>query len=116
MSVYKEGYIITEQLQNSALRIFNDACDYGTPVKVGDENWNNVRQLFDFYGEKESRKVQRYATGTTASFDFTLIDEWAVSDERKTVEQATENYRLEFVTCDKGRCKGYNGYITITRL
>ena len=43
------------------------------------------------------------------------MDEWAVSDQRKTVEEATDRYMIEYVTCTGGKCKGKDGYIYIEK-
>lgn len=112
MAVYREGYNIAELITKASVRIFNDAADYGAPVKKGDKLWNAAKQLADWYGEGET-VVNRYSTGRSADKKIILIDEWAVSDERKTLKEATEVYTLSFVSCTTGRCKGYDGYITL---
>jgi hypothetical protein len=116
MAVYREGFIALEKIQKSSVRIFNDACDWGSPVNKGDSIWNYAKQLAEWYGDKETRKVNRYSTGTSVDIEVTLIDEWSVSDERKTIKEATEKYLLSFVTCNKGQCHGKQGYITINKI
>lgn len=116
MAVYREGFKAIELIENRSTQIFNDACDFGAPTKQGDDVWNAAKQLCDWYGEKETREENRYSTGRSVSQKVTLIDEWAVSDERKTIDQATEVYLVNFVSCDKGKCKGKTGYIYVQRV
>lgn len=116
MSVYKEGYYAVKELQKSSARIYPDACDYGVPVKIGDNNWNLAKQLGEWYGDKSSRVVHKYSTGWNVDMVVTLMDEWAVSDGYKTVKEATEKFHLGFTSCNTGVCKGYNGFITIYKI
>ena len=116
MAVYREGYHAVSELEKNQIRIYPDACDYGVPVKKGDRNWNLAKQLFDMYGDKESRKVHRYSTGINVDSVVTLIDEWAVSDEIKTVKEATDNFHLGYVKCSTGVCKGYDGFIFVYKM
>ena len=116
MAVYREGYKAIELISKKSTRIFMDACDYGAPTKKGDEVWNAAKQLCKSYGIEGTRKENRYSTGRSVSQKVTLIDEWAVSDERKTIDQATEVYLVSFVSCDKGKCKGKTGYIYTQRV
>lgn len=116
MSVYKEGYSAVELIKSHSRRIFNDACDWGAPTKSGDKIWNAANQLCKEYGVKGSRVVNKYLSGRSVKRQVILIDEWAVSDEIKTIKQATEKYEVTFVSCTKGACNGYDGYITIVKL
>lgn len=116
MSVYKEGYSAVELISNNSKRIFDDACDWGAPTRKGDKIWNAANQLCKDYGVKGSRVVNRYLSGRSVKQQVVLIDEWSVSDERKTIKQATEKYEVTFVSCTKGACKGYDGYIVIVKL
>lgn len=119
MAVYREGYSFIEYLQRNSVEIFpGDACDFGVPVKKGDEIWNQCKSTIHFYGRDHvnTRQENRYSTGRSVSQNITLIDEWAVSDERKTVSEATEVFRIEFVSCTTGACKGFDGYITFSKL
>jgi hypothetical protein len=52
-----------------------DAADFGTPVKKNDENWNAVFQLFHMYGDTETKRIDTYSTGATATFHFSLMKE-----------------------------------------
>nr|DAJ28059.1 MAG TPA: KH domain [Caudoviricetes sp.] len=115
MAVYREGYKAIEAIKRASKRIYNDACDFGAPTKKGDNIWNYAKQLCDWYGIEGTRKESRYATGCTLTQDVKLIDEWAVSDERKSLEAATEIYTVTFITCTDGQCKGMNGYIYISK-
>lgn len=115
MSVYKEGFYAKDLIEKRSVRIFNDACDFGAPTSKGDEIWNMASTINHFYGDENTRKEERYLTGKSCSVEFTLIDEWAVSDERKTVNQATETFILSFTSCTTGNCKGFEGYITICK-
>ena len=116
MSVYKEGYHAINEIQAQSVQIYSDACDYGVPCKKGDSTWNLTNQLATWYGDKDTKKVNAYSTGKSVDITVTLMDEWAVSDERKTIKEATENYNLSFVTCKTEKCKGYDGYVTLTKL
>jgi hypothetical protein len=116
MSVYKEAFHIINSINSKSVNIFSDSCDFGVPVKMGDSMWNLTNQLATWYGDANTKKVNVYSTGKSVDITVTTIDEWAVSDERKTIKQATENYNLSFVTCKTGKCKGYDGYVTLTKL
>ncbi len=114
MAVYREGFELLKNLQKASRQIFKDACDYGVLVTKDDINWNYAKQLADWYGDKATRKVVKYETGLTLDIIVTLIDEWAVSDEIKTVKQATENYKLSFVKTTS--VKNHYGFITVERI
>lgn len=116
MSVYKEGFTILDEIQNRSKRIFADAADFGVPVKKDDRIWNDAKQLADWYGVEGTRKESRYSTGRSVEKKVELIDEWAVSDERMSVSQATKLFLLTFVSCNTGACKGYDGYINIEKI
>jgi len=116
MAVYREGYSILKDLLRRSVRIYPDAADFGVPVKKGSHTWIAAKQLIDMYGEHETRKSNVYSTGKSVEEEFTLMDEWAVSDERKTVAEATERYKLYYTTCTTGACKGFDGFLTIEQL
>jgi hypothetical protein len=97
MSVYKEGYHALELITKEAKQIWPDAADFGAPVKKDSSLWNWIKQLTEWYGIKSTR----YASAPdkkhmTASIYVHLMDEWAVSDERKTEEEATEFYKVTY--------------------
>ena len=116
MSVYKEGFYAIEQLQKNSKPIFPDSADFGCPIKKGDNFWNLANQLVDWYGDKTTRKYVKYSTGESVRCVVTLMDEWAVSDQRKIVKEATEKFMVEFTSCNKGACKDKTGYIFIYKM
>jgi len=119
MSVYKEGFHLAESLARQQVRIYPDAADFGIPVKKNDANWNAMKQLIDWYGKKETRKEHDYSTGKDLSIEFVLIDEWAVADQRKTLEEATERFLFTYIAVNKGvkhNGKVYDGYCFIEKM
>ena len=116
MAIYREGFHAVKSLQEQAIRIYDDACDYGVPVKKNDANWNLAKMLFNMYGDKDTRRQHDYSTGSNVYTSFKLVDEWAVSDERLTLKQATKTYSLCYTTCRHGKCKGFDGFISIREL
>ncbi len=104
MAVYREGFSILEKYGNEKHQIWNDSCDEGVAVSKDDSNWNVFKQLVEWYGDPSTRKCDK-EVGIVSEV-VTLIDEWAVSDERKTVEEATEEYLVTFYKLGKG---GYFG-------
>lgn len=118
MAVYREGFSALEQYKQRERQIWNDSCDMGVVVKKDDSNWNLMMLLVEMYGDKETRKV---TTSNQVEIQFTLIDEWAVSDERKTVKQATEVYSLNYYKFTKRDLhsviqRGYHGFFSINRV
>jgi hypothetical protein len=121
MAVYREGYDILKKIQTASIQVFNDACDCGAPVQENDVMFNGIKQLFEWYGNKKTKKQE---TPETHSFEFTLMDEWAVSDERKTVKEATEKYKLTYTrlrTYQKkpylnSQFKGMHGFVEVQKL
>jgi hypothetical protein len=116
MAVYREGYIALELIQNNSFQIFPDACDFGAPTRKGDSIWNAAKQLVDWYGEEGTRTENRYSTGRSVEAHVELMDEWAVSDGRKSEREATDRFIVSFVSCQEGRCKGKDGYIYIAKI
>jgi hypothetical protein len=116
MAIYREGYHALEEIQSQSIRIYDDACDYGVPVRKNDKIWKLANMLFSMYGDKQYRKQHNYSTGKNVSTFITLIDEWSVSDELKTLKQATETYSMHYTTCRTGKCKGFDGYISIYKI
>ena len=118
MAVYREGFYIVRKLEKEVRQIWPDAADYGVLVKVGDENWNAVKQLVERYGVKGTKELNVYSGGSfqckTVTQNVMLMDEWAVSDEKKSVKEATEIYRVSYNTVKN--MKGYDGLITIDRI
>ena len=116
MSVYKEGFKAIELIERSSVQIFEDASDFGAPVRKGDMLWNMMAGAVESYLVPGTRKVSRYATGRTVTAAIKIVDEWAVSDEIKTIEQATEYWMITFTSCESGKCKGYDGYISVAKI
>jgi hypothetical protein len=116
MAVYKEGYMAVEAIEKKSVQIFDDAADFGAPTKKGDNLWKLAMQMASSYGKESTRDENKYSTGSSVSIKIELLDEGAVMDERKTMAQALDRYQLDYVTCTKGQCKGYDGFLTITKL
>ena len=117
MAVYREGFYALIEIQKASKRLYSDSCDFGAPCKKGDRIWNLAKQLSNSYGKKETRKVNSYSTGQYVTIEVTLIDEWAVTDERKTLKEATEKYSLSFVTLPKSReYQNYDGFVSISKI
>lgn len=106
MSVYKEGFYLIEFIEKKSKQIYDDAADYGAPVVKDDSVWNAMKQLSDWYGEKSTKKVDNYSTGTTASIEIHLLDEW---NTKKPV-----NYKMTYVTTRDH--KEYDGYVYVERI
>lgn len=96
MAVYREGYSAIETYNRNRTVIFNDSYDVGVPVKKGDKFWNLFTQLVEWYGEPKTKKYSKGSGLPNASCEVVLIDEWAVSDERKTMSEATETFVVEY--------------------
>jgi len=109
MAVYREGYQIVEEIKSGSKRIFTDAADFGMPCRKGDRVWNMLGQLVDSYGI-EGTRVQ-WDGGVVQRVK--LVDEWAVCDERKTLAQATDIFTVSFCKTGKGKCVGYDGYVSV---
>lgn len=121
MAVYREGYSIVKSLISQSGPVFNDAADWGAPVKIGDKNWNMIKQLIDWYRNKDI-PVTRNSMGCCTQIQ--LMDEWAVSDQRKTVQQATEIYEVVYTRLNNFRnndirlnpqYRGMDGFISVYR-
>ena len=112
MAIYREGFSAIKDIENNSVRIYNDACDFGAPCKKGDKIWNAAKQLVDWYKVENSRKQYAYGVENVVE----LMDEWAVSDERKTVEEATEYYKVSYHKANTGACKGYDGFISVEKI
>ena len=113
MSIFKEGYFVVKTIKDSSIRIYPDACDYGAPTKKDDKLWLIAKQAIDMYGLPNTRVENKYATGSSVSIVIELIDEGAVSDERKTIAEAKELYSITFTSCKDGACKNFDGYLSI---
>jgi hypothetical protein len=114
MAVYREGYHAVKEIQSKSVQIYSDACDYGVPCRKGDSIWQLTNQLATWYGDKSTKVVN--SKRTNVDIMVTLIDEWAVSDERKTLKEATEHFHVSFTTCTDGKCKGFDGFVSVTKV
>jgi len=117
MAVYREGYMILEQYEKQKSQIWNDACDEGVAVNKGDKLSGAMLQLVEWYGDKATRKE---TAPNQVQIEVTLMDEWAVSDERKTVKEATEVYTVNYYGFKKSDLnslirRGYEGFYSITK-
>lgn len=121
MAVYREGYSILEMINSNAQAVFNDACDLGAPVEKGDALWYGIKQLYEWYGEEGSKKRE---TGWSYSFVVELMDEWAVSDKRKTEEEAIDRYKVTYTLMEpwinkpylNGIFRGAHGFVNIEKM
>jgi hypothetical protein len=116
MANYQEAYRAVNEIQSQLIQIYNDSTDHGVPVRKGDKNWNLAKMLFSSYGDKLTRKQHDYSTGKNVYSFISLIDERSISDGLKTVKQATDTYAMHYTTCKTGKCKGYDGYISLRKL
>ena len=114
MAIYKEGFSLWRTIETQSKQIFNDSCDWGALTKIGDPIWNAAKQLADWYGNKETKNVHRYFTGSSTEIEIDLLDEGAVSDERMSYSEAKIKLRLHYVTCKS--IKGYDGFVYIEKL
>lgn len=119
-AVYREGYMCLDIIQKNSVQIYNDAADFGALFNRGDKIFNAAKQLIEWY-QKEGTEIKRhkYETGEDAEAIVQLIDEWAVSDERKTMAEATETYRVHCVTSKNGikyQGKTYIGYVYVEKI
>lgn len=105
MSVYKEGYSGLALIIRKSITIFADAADYGAPTKRGDTLWNTAKQIADWYGTKNTRVLYDYTTGKTIEIIVELMDEWDTG--------RVEQFKICYITCNTGRCKGYEGYLQV---
>ncbi len=79
MSVYKEGYMIVNEIQKRSKQIWNDSADYGALTQVGDQLWLMVKQLIAWYGLPETKKVVKYGKHkemVDMEITVELMDEW----------------------------------------
>lgn len=104
MSVYKEAVLAVKVIKQNSKRIYPDACDFGAPVRKGDDIWNWAKQLVDWYGVKGTRKESRYSTGVSVSQKVMFMPDEHNSDKYVTVE-------VVYVSTEKN--KEMEGYIYI---
>ena len=120
MAVYREGFEILESLQKQSQQINPATADWGVPLKVRDKNWYQVKQLVDTYQIKGTRTglLNRPKSLLGTSIQVELIDEWAVSDKRLTLDKATSIYRIDYVQIDKIKDprNKWDAFITLTKI
>jgi hypothetical protein len=95
MAVYREGFSIVEKLIALQGPVYQDGADYGVTANPDSPIFKAVKQLVDWYGVKGSRIDHGNFCGI--SHDVELVDEWAVSDNRKTMKEATQVYRVTWL-------------------
>ena len=113
MSVYKEGYYIIDEIERASYQIYPDAADYGASVVKGDKLWNAVGQLYDWYGDKETRRLQEYGNGKSVEFVAELVVE---GDYRKG---EYDYFKIEYHTspgCHIGAYQDMDGYLVAYKL
>jgi hypothetical protein len=113
MAVYREGFSWLGELVSASKQIFDDACDYGVLVNKDDTLWNTAKNLTEWYGIEGTRKHINYPTGSTTSIEIYLLDEWAVSDQRKTMEEAETKYIISYIKSTA--VKTHDALITIIK-
>jgi hypothetical protein len=120
MAVYREGFAAIDIIEKASVQIYNDACDFGAPCKKGDKIWNTAKQLVDWYKVENSRKQYNIGNKPYGVENVVeLMDEWALGDRRKTVEEATEYYKVSYHKMSKGvdgAYRSYDGFISIEKI
>lgn len=106
MSVYKEGFYAVEEIQNQSKQIYQDACDYGAPVKVGDSLWNWVKQACEWYGVKGTRKVS--CGGKQVDMVISLMNEW-------TPPYKTHYFKISYFKTG-GNEKNFDGFFEVSEI
>jgi hypothetical protein len=122
MAVYREGFKAYETYMNKYQRIFTDACDVGVPITDNPTDvGNQIMQMLLWYKNDETRKL----VPDGVQIDVELLDEWALSDGRKTEKEAEFNLKLTYykVTNSLRRSENYlaipqesKGWITVERI
>lgn len=113
MAVYKEGWKAVQTIGGRSGRIYPDACDNGALFRKSDDTWVQAKTLAHFYGIKETRKVETYLTGKTATIDIELMDEFGRTPEKVT------RFRMSVVVPNKDikvRAGEFHGYIELEEL
>lgn len=102
MSVYKEAWYAIQKIEANSIQIFNDAADFGVPVKINDPIWKTAKSLATMYGD--NRRDEKYSTGRTITHDLEIADEGS---------KTWHKFRLEFVTSTDRRLREYAGVISV---
>ena len=122
MAVYREGYTLIEDIEKSTYKLFYDAADVGAKVKKDDVLWKALEYAIRGYVIDGSRKERKYSQMMSVSIDILLVDEWAVSDERKTLAEATDRFTITYNTFSPGMKnslivnEGHDGFLTVKKL
>ena len=108
MSVYREGFMMLEAIQNSS-------SERGLLIRKGDDNWNLAGQVAYTYGE---RRTQQGIPGSRIVTTYMeLINEWGYSDDESNLPQEakqakyTQRYRLQYIERSL-----HEGYLIFSRL
>ena len=110
MAVYREGFSILSELTRNPGSMAKENV-YVYWVKRGDKTWNKISQLVKSYGLDETRKVYYVKhQGKAVECIISLVDEWAVSDERKTLKEATTYHKVTYFT---RKFNSYTGYFRL---
>lgn len=104
MAVFREAFNAMELIQKNSSQVFSDAADYGAPYVKGDKIWDACQQLASYH-DPGTEKSEKWKGGKT--LEIIVIDEWAVSDGRKTVEQATFTVVMSVNSLKQFRNKPY---------
>jgi hypothetical protein len=104
MSVYKEGYYAIKEITNHSTQIFSDACDYGAPIKKNNTLWNLVKQLVDQYKVDGTRESGEWGVSNVVE----LMDEWGGG--------VIERFKITYCVTNKGRCKGFDGFVSVDKI
>jgi hypothetical protein len=117
MAVYREGYSAVESIQQLSFKIFPDSADFGAPTKQGDRLWNSVKTACEWYGIKSTRvwDSRFHNRGELIQYIY-LLDEWALSDGRKTEEEATDFFCITYHKIKNGLNLEYDGFFEVTKV
>jgi hypothetical protein len=95
MAVYREGFHIVNKLIALQGPVYKEGADYGIIANPTSPIFKDVKQLVEWYGIKGSRIDHGNFCGI--SHDVELVNEWAVSDQRMTLQEATSTFRVTWL-------------------
>lgn len=105
MSVYKEVGYVVRQIEKESVQIYDDACDFGVPVKsLSDSILILIRDMFLPYCDNKV-KTERYATGATQTIEFD-------GGFPAVIEAGFEKATVKYITI-QNHSKDYIGYVTV---
>lgn len=100
MSVYKEALIAVQKLNKMQKQIFDDAADFGIPVKSEtDPAFQIIRNLKEQYFDKETDTETFVAFGQnneckTKTLKMTMCDEWNTRKEFQiTIDYTRQSFK-----------------------